>query len=128
MHGCTKLFPWTHFSLTEILVLAGGTILPAPAVPVSTRVSGRLRCVQGAARPPSSPPWPGEHGGAVESLSLTSHDLSLVVFRPLPGQHASHLHPSSLHSVPATRGEAKSGYYLVSQTLLSHAHAWHSML
>ena len=38
--------PWTHFILAEILVLAGGTIPLAPAVPASTRISARLKRVQ----------------------------------------------------------------------------------
>ena len=32
-----------RYSLTDILVLAGGTILPAPAMPASTRISARLK-------------------------------------------------------------------------------------
>ena len=36
-----------HVSLAEILVLAGGAILPAPAVPASTGMSARLKSVQG---------------------------------------------------------------------------------
>ena len=35
--------PRTHFILAEILVLAGGAILPAPAVPASTMISARLQ-------------------------------------------------------------------------------------
>ena len=34
-----------HFSLADILVLAGGAILPVPVVPASTRISARLKCV-----------------------------------------------------------------------------------
>ena len=36
----------TRFSLSEIPVLVGGAIPPAPAVPASTRISVRLKCVQ----------------------------------------------------------------------------------
>ena len=35
--------PSTYFSLPEILVLAGGAILPAAAVPASTRISARMK-------------------------------------------------------------------------------------
>ena len=35
--------PCTRFSLAEILVLAGGVIPPAPAVPTSTKISARLK-------------------------------------------------------------------------------------
>ena len=42
----------THFSLAAILVLAGGVIPPAPAVPFSTRVSDRLKRVQEHSSPP----------------------------------------------------------------------------
>ena len=38
--------PWTHFIRAEILVLAGGAFLPAPAVPASTSISARLKIVQ----------------------------------------------------------------------------------
>ena len=38
-----ELCSWTHFSLAEILVLVGGAIPPAPAVPASTRISAKLR-------------------------------------------------------------------------------------
>ena len=49
MHS-TTLFtgercPWTHFILAEILLLAGGAILPA-AEPASTSISARLKRVQ----------------------------------------------------------------------------------
>ena len=37
--------PCTYFISAEILVLAGGTIPPAPAVPASTRISVRLKSV-----------------------------------------------------------------------------------
>ena len=36
-----------RFILAEILVLAGGVILPAQAVPASTRISARLKRGQG---------------------------------------------------------------------------------
>ena len=36
-----ELCSWTRFSLAEILLLAGGAILPKPAVPASTRISAR---------------------------------------------------------------------------------------
>ena len=36
----------TNVILAEILVLVGGAILPAPAVPASTRISARLERVQ----------------------------------------------------------------------------------
>ena len=45
-----ELFSWTNFVLAEILVLAGGAILPSPVVPASTRISAKLKCVQGPAR------------------------------------------------------------------------------
>ena len=38
--------PWTHFIVAEILVLVGGAILPAAAVPASTRMSARLKRIQ----------------------------------------------------------------------------------
>ena len=41
-----ELCPWTHLILAGILVLVGGAILPAPAVPASTRISARLKHVQ----------------------------------------------------------------------------------
>ena len=34
-----ELCSWAHFILAKILVLAGGVILSAPAVPASTRIS-----------------------------------------------------------------------------------------
>ena len=36
-----------HFSLAKTLVLVGGVIPPAPAVPASIRISARMECVQG---------------------------------------------------------------------------------
>ena len=48
--------PSTRFSLAEILVLAGGAIPPAPAVPTSTRISARLKRVQEHSSPVSV--WP----------------------------------------------------------------------
>ena len=39
------LSSWTHLSLAEILVLAGGPRPPAPAVPSSTRMCARLKRV-----------------------------------------------------------------------------------
>ena len=42
---------YTHFSLAEIVVVVGGAIVPAPAVPASTRVSSRLKRVQGHSSP-----------------------------------------------------------------------------
>ena len=42
-----ELCPWTHFSLAEFLVLVGGAIPPAPVVPTSTRISARMKYVQG---------------------------------------------------------------------------------
>ena len=38
----------------EILVLNGGYIPPAPAVPANTRISVRLKCVQEHSSPPGS--------------------------------------------------------------------------
>ena len=44
---CTRFFcPWTRFFLVGIPVLVGGAIPPAPAVPISTHISARLKCVQ----------------------------------------------------------------------------------
>ena len=43
-----ELCPQTRFRLAEILVLAGGAILSAPAVPASTRISARLKRFTGA--------------------------------------------------------------------------------
>ena len=40
------MFPNTYFFLAEILVLAGGAILPAPAVSASTRICASLKRVQ----------------------------------------------------------------------------------
>ena len=40
----------SHFILAEILVLAGGAIPPAPAVPAITRISARLKRVQEQSR------------------------------------------------------------------------------
>ena len=42
-----ELCSLTRFSLAEILELVGGAILPAAAVPASTRISARLNRVQG---------------------------------------------------------------------------------
>ena len=41
-----ELCSLTHCSLADILVLADGTILPAPVMPSSTRILARLKCVQ----------------------------------------------------------------------------------
>ena len=46
-----ELCPWTRFSLAEILVLDDGAILPAPAVPASSRISARVTRVQGHCSP-----------------------------------------------------------------------------
>ena len=44
--SCTLDSSWTRFSLAEIVVLVGGAIPPAPAVPASTNISVRLKRVQ----------------------------------------------------------------------------------
>ena len=41
----------TRLSLAEIIVLAGGAIPPARAVPASTRIFARMKCVQGHSSP-----------------------------------------------------------------------------
>ena len=46
-----ELRPWTRFSLAKILVLAGGAIPPAPAVPASTRISARLQRARNTVHP-----------------------------------------------------------------------------
>ena len=38
--------PRKYFILAQILELTGGAILPAPAVPVSTMIITRLKCIQ----------------------------------------------------------------------------------
>ena len=50
-----ELCSCTHFILAEILVLAGGVIPPAPAVPASTRISARLKRVQKHSSPANVP-------------------------------------------------------------------------
>ena len=59
---------WAHFILAEIIVLAGGIFLPAPAVPASTRISSRLNRVQQH----SSPVNTGTHG-CLEQVSPGMH-------------------------------------------------------
>ena len=41
-----ELSPRMSFSLADILVLAGGVILPVPAVPARSRISAKLTRVQ----------------------------------------------------------------------------------
>ena len=69
-HMHRELCPWTRFSLVEILVLVGGAIPPAPAVPASTRISARLKRVQ-------------EHSSRV---SMFTAELCFQV-RGYPGAH-----------------------------------------
>ena len=49
IHACTVSL--NTFHLAEILVLVGGAIPPAPAVPASTRIPARLQRVQGHVSP-----------------------------------------------------------------------------
>ena len=57
-----ELCSWTHSSLAQILALAVGVILPAPAAPTSTRISARLKRVQ-------------EHSSPVNIITIhESHD------------------------------------------------------
>ena len=63
-----ELCPWTRVSLAEILVLAGGGILPAPAVPASTRIFARLKYVQ-------------EHSSAVSILAVAKKEAEALMNR-----------------------------------------------
>ena len=49
--GVNTLCSCTLGSLAQILLLAGGVIPPAPPVPASTRISDRLKRVQGHVTP-----------------------------------------------------------------------------
>ena len=40
------MFLDTFQPIAEIVVMPGGAILPTPAVPVSTKISARMNCVQ----------------------------------------------------------------------------------
>ena len=46
VHSRVNCIP-EHSIQEDILVPVGGAILPAPAVPASTKISARLECVQG---------------------------------------------------------------------------------
>ena len=54
-----EMCPGTRFILAGILVLVGGAVLPAPAVPASIRISAGLKPVQ-------------EHSSAVNVVSLSA--------------------------------------------------------
>ena len=56
--------PCTHFIVAEILILVGCAIPPAPAVLASTRVSGRLKRVQGHSSPVNGVRRGRERGGS----------------------------------------------------------------
>ena len=80
------------FILAEILVLAGGDILPAPAVPSSTRISVRMKCVGNTVHPcmcTCAPLLPGAHvlaccrRGCCAGGQLTQEDLARL-YTPAP--------------------------------------------
>ena len=58
IHAVNCVSP-TRYSLADILVLAGGVIPPAPAVPASTRTSARLKRVQEHSSPVNT--WARTH-------------------------------------------------------------------
>ena len=111
----------TRFSLADILVLDGGTILPAPALPASTRISARLKRVQGHGSPvnlghnASGGPFPAVHvsynqlvphkvyGGLIFKIAYLGLGQACEqnrVFKPRPAwPRLAHTSLLSLHTV-----------------------------
>ena len=79
--------PRTRFSLAEILVLVGGAIPPAPAVPSNTRISARMKRVVGHKSPvsmaPALPSRTRSPWNAAHPPGAHSNKLALVLDLPV---------------------------------------------